>query len=308
MGLGLVDQGLVGGVVALLGLGQGGVGAGDEAVHQGAVVGVEPVVAGDLQVAGQRGQVGGGRAGDHPLGEDVAADDLGVADRRQGAELHRLVGRAEVGLGAVDLHIDLAAGVAIDLGRTHAVEVGHIGRGVGVSDHGDQAVERIARRAGHRGDQVAIAVIGDRDRPQLVAGVGDLQHRLCAGGRDLGLLLAEQVADQRAEHEADEGADAGGDQVESHRRGFDAKLGRDCRANRANRDGSPRADRRADGRKRNAGLGLGRHHHRSQLRAQKRAYSIGEQARQLGGRGCHLPRNGIDNFLGGESFEDLRRS
>ena len=222
LGVRLVDHGLVGGVVVLLALVQAVVGAGDVAVNQLAVVGVETIVRGDLQVAQQGGQIGRRRIGQGALGEDVAADHLGLLDRPHHALGHGVVGRADVLLrriGVAELHPQLTARMAVEalnprrrrvVFAVHPTAVAPAGRLIGhvARQHGQEAVQRVPRRLRHVADQIQVPAIGRRRGAELELVAGVVEIDLGVGRRNLGLLAAEQVPDQCAEYEANEGTDA----------------------------------------------------------------------------------------------------
>ncbi|MNI29093.1 hypothetical protein D3C73_828980 [compost metagenome] len=96
--------------------------------------------------------------------------------------------------------------------------IGHVAR-----EHGQKAVQRIARRLRHVTDQIQIAAIGRRRGAELELVAGVVEIDLSVGRRNLGLLAAEQVADQGAENKANEGTDAGKDHTPDPGANFLAK-------------------------------------------------------------------------------------
>ncbi len=84
------------------------------------------VVGSGLKVAAEGHEVGGVRQRQRALQEQVAANDLGVADRAQYAEIDRIIRRCDVGLDPVDLDVNLIAGVSVALIDGRAVQVGNV--------------------------------------------------------------------------------------------------------------------------------------------------------------------------------------
>ena len=160
-------------IEVLLGLREGRVGAGDVAVDELAIVGVESVVGRDLKVAQQRGQVRRRRAGQGAFSEDVAADDLCLVQGPHNPFGNRFVGggyvllRRGVGPGPDP---QLTGGMAIEgagrsadlLGAAIGVNIAIAGRGVVIvvtRQLHQEPVQGVARRRCHRPDELKISAV-----------------------------------------------------------------------------------------------------------------------------------------------------